>query len=41
MTQIARDKAGAARPGVPLLTTAAGEALDVIAEVAAGWGRRC
>ena len=38
VTQIARDKAGAARPGVPLLTTAAGEALDVIAEVAAGLG---
>ncbi len=38
VTQIARDKAGAARPGVPLLTTAAGEALDVIAEVAAGVG---
>ncbi len=38
VAQIARDKAGAARPGVPLLTTAAGEALDVIAEVAAGVG---
>ncbi|AFZ67358.1 bifunctional folylpolyglutamate synthase/dihydrofolate synthase [Deinococcus peraridilitoris] len=32
---IARDKAGAARPGVPLLTTATGEALAVIREVAA------
>ncbi|WP_221089657.1 glutamate ligase domain-containing protein [Deinococcus aquaedulcis] len=31
---IARDKAGAAQPGVPLLTTAQGEALTVIAEVA-------
>ncbi|WP_119674562.1 glutamate ligase domain-containing protein [Deinococcus sp. RM] len=38
VSQIARDKAGAARPGVPLLTTAAGETLDVIAEVAAGVG---
>ncbi|GGM53777.1 bifunctional folylpolyglutamate synthase/dihydrofolate synthase [Deinococcus arenae] len=38
VAQIARDKAGAARPGVPLLTTAAEEALDVIAEVAAGVG---
>jgi len=38
VAQIARDKAGAALPGVPLLTTAAGEALDVIAEVAAGVG---
>lgn len=35
---IARDKAGAARPGVPLLTTATGEALDVIAGVAAQAG---
>ncbi|MDV6374877.1 glutamate ligase domain-containing protein [Deinococcus arenicola] len=32
--QIARDKAGAALPGVPLLTTAAGEALDTVREVA-------
>ncbi len=32
--EIARDKAGAARPGVPLLTTATGEALEVIAAVA-------
>lgn len=31
---IARDKAGAARPGVPLLTTATGEALEVVQEVA-------
>ncbi|MBZ9712519.1 glutamate ligase domain-containing protein [Deinococcus multiflagellatus] len=31
---IARDKAGAAQPGVPLLTTATGEALTVVAEVA-------
>ncbi|GGL09410.1 bifunctional folylpolyglutamate synthase/dihydrofolate synthase [Deinococcus radiotolerans] len=38
VAQIARDKAGAARPGVPLLTTAAEEALDVIAEVAEGVG---
>jgi len=38
VAQIARDKAGAARPGVPLLTTATGEALDVIAEVAGGVG---
>lgn len=32
---IARDKAGAARAGVPLLTTATGEALSVVREVAA------
>ncbi|MDO4263149.1 MAG: Mur ligase family protein [Deinococcus sp.] len=31
---IAADKARAARPGVPLLTTATGEALDVVAAVA-------
>ena len=31
---IARDKAGAAQAGVPLLTTATGEALDVVREVA-------
>ncbi|PTA67965.1 glutamate ligase domain-containing protein [Deinococcus arcticus] len=35
---IARDKAGAARPGVPLLTTAQDEALAVIAGVAATAG---
>ncbi|CAM3423517.1 Dihydrofolate synthase/folylpolyglutamate synthase [Deinococcus saxicola] len=34
VAEIARDKAGAARRGVPLLTTAAGEALDVVREVA-------
>lgn len=34
LRDIARDKAGAARPGVPLLTTATGEALDVVREVA-------
>lgn len=33
--EIARDKAGAARPGVPLLTTATGEALEVIKDIAA------
>lgn len=33
VAQIARDKALAARPGVPLLTTASGEALDVIGDV--------
>ncbi|MFB9990702.1 glutamate ligase domain-containing protein [Deinococcus oregonensis] len=33
VAQIARDKALAARPGVPLLTTATGEALDVIRTV--------
>ena len=33
VAQIARDKALAARPGVPLLTTATGEALDVIGDV--------
>ena len=35
---IARDKAGAALPGVPLLTTATGEALEVARAVAAGRG---
>ncbi|PNY80506.1 glutamate ligase domain-containing protein [Deinococcus koreensis] len=35
---IARDKAGAARAGVPLLTTATAEALDVIREVARAAG---
>ncbi|MEF2276995.1 Mur ligase family protein [Deinococcus sp. YIM 134068] len=35
---IARDKALAARPGVPLLTTATGEALTVVREVAAEVG---
>ncbi|WP_081845952.1 glutamate ligase domain-containing protein [Deinococcus marmoris] len=34
VAQIARDKAGAALPGVPLLTTATGEALTVAREVA-------
>ncbi|SEJ73656.1 dihydrofolate synthase / folylpolyglutamate synthase [Deinococcus reticulitermitis] len=34
LRDIARDKAGAALPGVPLLTTATGEALEVIGEVA-------
>lgn len=34
VADIARDKAGAARPGVPLLTTATGEALDVARAVA-------
>lgn len=34
VAEIARDKAGAALPGVPLLTTATGEGLDVAAEVA-------
>ena len=38
LRDIARDKAGAARPGVPLLTTATGEALDVVREVAAQTG---
>ncbi|MBB6099417.1 dihydrofolate synthase/folylpolyglutamate synthase [Deinobacterium chartae] len=38
LADIARDKAGAARPGVPLLTTAEGEALEVIARVAAERG---
>jgi dihydrofolate synthase/folylpolyglutamate synthase len=33
VAQIARDKALAARPAVPLLTTATGEALDVIGDV--------
>ncbi|UQN07308.1 glutamate ligase domain-containing protein [Deinococcus sp. QL22] len=33
VAQIARDKALAARPGVPLLTTASGEALEVIRDV--------
>lgn len=36
--EIARDKAGAALPGIPLLTTATGEALAVIARVAAETG---
>ncbi|WP_293912470.1 cyanophycin synthetase [Deinococcus sp.] len=35
LSDIARDKAGAALPGVPLLSTATGEALVVVAEVAA------
>ncbi|GAA5533664.1 glutamate ligase domain-containing protein [Deinococcus aluminii] len=35
LRDIARDKARAARPGVPLLTTATGEALAVVREVAA------
>lgn len=35
---IARDKAGAALPGIPLLTTATGEALDVIRQVAQAAG---
>lgn len=34
VADIARDKAGAARPGVPLLTTATGEALEVVRAVA-------
>ncbi|WP_425145864.1 bifunctional folylpolyglutamate synthase/dihydrofolate synthase [Deinococcus sp.] len=34
LAQIARDKAGAALPGVPLLTTAEGEALAVVRAVA-------
>ncbi|UBV42835.1 bifunctional folylpolyglutamate synthase/dihydrofolate synthase [Deinococcus taeanensis] len=38
VAQIARDKAGAAQPGVPLLTTATGEARTVIAEVARAVG---
>ncbi|GAA5514452.1 folylpolyglutamate synthase [Deinococcus carri] len=38
LRDIARDKAQAARPGVPLLTTATGEALEVVREVAAGVG---
>ena len=38
LDDIARDKAGAARPGVPLLTTAAGEALEVVRAVAAEVG---
>ncbi|MGY2897232.1 glutamate ligase domain-containing protein [Deinococcus sp. UYEF24] len=33
VAQIARDKAGAALPGVPFLTTAQGEALDVVQAV--------
>ena len=36
--EIARDKARAARPGVPLLTTATGEALDEVTRVAAEVG---
>lgn len=35
IADIARDKAGAARAGVPFLTTATGEALDVVREVTA------
>lgn len=35
LRHIARDKARAARPGVPLLTTATGEALEVVQAVAA------
>ncbi|MPY67177.1 bifunctional folylpolyglutamate synthase/dihydrofolate synthase [Deinococcus sp. SDU3-2] len=38
LADIARDKAGAARPGVPLLTTAAGETLAVVREVAGAVG---
>ncbi|GGO18823.1 glutamate ligase domain-containing protein [Deinococcus humi] len=34
VADIARDKAGAAQPGVPLLTTASGDALDVARAVA-------
>ncbi len=34
VADIARDKAGAAQPGIPLLTTASGEALDVAQAVA-------
>ncbi len=36
LRDVARDKADAVRPGVPTLTTATGEALGVITEVAAG-----
>lgn len=35
---VTRDKAGAALPGVPFLTTATGEALDVVREVTADVG---
>ncbi|WP_051668447.1 glutamate ligase domain-containing protein [Deinococcus frigens] len=38
VAEIARDKAGAARPGVPLLTTAVGTALEVVREVAGATG---
>ncbi|BDP43139.1 bifunctional folylpolyglutamate synthase/dihydrofolate synthase [Deinococcus aetherius] len=38
LRDIARDKALAARPGVPLLTTATGEALEVVREIAAQVG---
>ncbi|WP_104989549.1 glutamate ligase domain-containing protein [Deinococcus sp. NW-56] len=38
LADIARDKAGAARPGVPLLSTATGGALAVVCEVAGGVG---
>ena len=38
LAEIARDKAGAASPGAPLLTTASGEGLAVTAEVAAERG---
>lgn len=38
LADIARDKAGAVRPGVPLLTTATGEALEVVRGVAAEAG---
>ncbi|WP_216324910.1 glutamate ligase domain-containing protein [Deinococcus aestuarii] len=38
LREIARDKALAARPGVPLLTTATGEALEVVREVTAEIG---
>ncbi|WP_291426526.1 bifunctional folylpolyglutamate synthase/dihydrofolate synthase [Deinococcus sp.] len=38
LADIARDKARAARPGVPLLTTATGEALEVVRQVAADTG---
>lgn len=38
LADVARDKAGAAARGVPLLTAAQGEALDVVAAVAAARG---
>ena len=38
VAEIARDKAGAAQAGIPLLTTAQGEGLEVITEVAAAAG---
>lgn len=38
LPDIARDKAGAALPDVPLLTTAEGEALEVVAQTAAETG---